>query len=129
MTKADAFEEKFIFSEHVDISMLSRIVRIVRVRRYNHEIVNIMRNVSSRVESLNISLTQFINVVHLKLRFPIVSNNRLLVHLYAQCFCKHLSWNLNFRKNSAKLTIEKIKYLLKVKEQNNARRNEYAKLT
>lgn len=60
MTKADASEEKFIFSEHADIFMLSRTARIVRVRRYNHEIVNIVRNVSSRVESLNISLTQFI---------------------------------------------------------------------
>jgi len=58
MTKADAFEEK-IFSEHANIFMLSRTARIVRVRRYNHEIVNIMRNVSSRVESLNISLIQF----------------------------------------------------------------------
>lgn len=60
MTKADAFEEKFIFSEHANISALSRIVRTVRVRRYNHEIVNIMRNVSSRVESLNISLTRLV---------------------------------------------------------------------
>lgn len=32
---------------------------IIRERRYNHEIVNIRGNVSSHVESLNISLTQF----------------------------------------------------------------------
>lgn len=31
MTKADAFEEKFIFSEHANTSMLSRTACIVRV--------------------------------------------------------------------------------------------------
>jgi len=66
MTKADAFEEKFIFSEHADVFMLPCTARIVRVRRCNHEIVNIVRNASSRVESLNISFSIY-NVVHLKL--------------------------------------------------------------
>lgn len=67
MTKADAFEEKFIFSEHANITVLSRTVRIVRVRRYNHEIVNIMRNVSSRCRITEYLSYSIYNVVHLKL--------------------------------------------------------------